>query len=690
MTQNNLKPDEDKKLQSEEGKDHNKQHNHKEHHAQMVADFRRRFWLSVILTIPILALAPLIQSLLGVKEVWKFAGDDYVQFIFSTLVFFYGGWPFLKGFFDELKIKNPGMMTLIALAITVAYVYSTLVVFGLSGKVFFWELATLIDIMLLGHWIEMRSVMGASGAIEELVKIMPSEAHRLNHEGNTEDVGVAELKKQDRVLVKPGEKIPVDGTVVEGQSSVNQAMVTGESTPVEKGEGDEIIGGVINGDSTLTIEVNKTGDETYLSQVVAMVRKAQESRSQTQDFSDRAAFWLTIVALSAGGITLMVWLIAGQDFVFSLSRMVTVMVITCPHALGLAVPLVIAVSTTLAAQNGLLIQNRSSFERARRVNAVVFDKTGTLTEGRFGVDQVTTMDDEDEKEVLRVAASIESRSEHPIAAGIVEKAKSREINYPAPHDFEIIPGKGARATVEGKTVAVVSRGYLNEKGLQSGKEKKIQELESQGKTVVYVLKKEKVIGAIALTDIIRSESRSAMKKLKEMNIKRMMLTGDSKEVARVVAGELDLDDYFAQVLPDQKADKIKEVKERGFTVAMSGDGVNDAPALAEADIGIAIGAGTDVAIESADIVLVRSDPRDVAGLVRLAQATHHKLVQNLWWATGYNVIAIPLAAGVLAPWGFLLPPAAGALIMSISTVIVAINARLLMRARKKIAADRND
>jgi len=652
--------------------------NHQSHHAHMVADFRRRFWVSLILSMPILGLAPLIQGLLRLEDALAFPGDSYVQFGFATVVFFYGGWPFLNGLLGELEKKEPGMMTLIGLAVMVAYVYSSMVVFGLPGKVFFWELATLIVVMLLGHWVEMRSVMGASGALEELVKLIPSEAHRMKEDGNTEEVPVSALKAGDRVIVKPGEKIPTDGVIVEGRTSINEAMLTGESKPVEKTEGDEVIGGAINGESAVTAEVKKVGDDTYLSQVVNMVQKAQESRSRTQDLANRAALWLTIIALSAGSITLIFWLVFGKEFVFSLERMVTVMVITCPHALGLAVPLVVAVSTSLAAGQGLLIRDRSSFERGRNLDAVVFDKTGTLTEGRFGVTNVIPLNEKGGDTLLMLAASLESRSEHPIAQGIVEEARKREIDYPDPEDFEAIAGKGAVAKIEASVVKVVSSGYLEEKNIRI-QNSEIEKAAGEGKTVVYLLVDEQPEGAIALADIIREESHDALSRLKAMNVQVMMLTGDSESVAHWVARELDLDDYFSEVLPDQKAAKIKEVKERGLTVAMVGDGVNDAPALVEADMGIAIGAGTDVAMEAADIVLVRSDPRDVTAIVELSRATYSKMVQNLWWATGYNAVAIPLAAGVLYPVGFMLPPAAGALVMSLSTVIVAINARLLGR-----------
>jgi Cu2+-exporting ATPase len=650
----------------------------------MVADFQRRFWISLVLTVPILALAPMIQGFLGLKGLIAFPGDDYVQFALATAVFFYGGWPFLSGLFSELGKKQPGMMTLIALAIGVAYGYSSLVVFGLPGNVFFWELATLIDIMLLGHWIEMKSVMGASGALEKLVQLMPADAHRVKDEGGTEDVLVIELDQGDRVLVKPGEKIPIDGVIVEGRTTVNESMLTGESSPVEKGEQDKVIGGAINGESAVTVEVEKTGDETYLSQVVRMVREAQASRSRSQDLANRAALWLTLIALTAGAITLTAWLFAGKDFVFALARTVTVMVITCPHALGLAVPLVVAVSTTLAASNGLLIRDRSAFERARNLNAIVFDKTGTLTEGRFGVTDVVPLGERKEEEILRLAAGLESQSEHPIAAGVVEGARERNLEYPAPKNFKAIPGKGAQAEVDGSHVKVVSPGYLKEQEI-TVEDDNLERLSSEGKTVVFVLIDERLEGAIALADIVRPESREAVKTLRDMGLQVMMLTGDSEAVARWVAGELGLDDYFAEVLPDQKADKIKEVKARGLIVAMTGDGVNDAPALAEADVGIAIGAGTDVAVETADIVLVRSDPRDATAIIQLARATYSKMVQNLLWATGYNAFAIPLAAGVLYGAGILLTPAVGALLMSISTVIVAINAKLLERVRHKLS-----
>lgn len=650
-------------------------HNHSEHEGHTIEDFRKRFWISLVITIPILLLSPMIQHFLGLKEALRFNGDIYALFALSSFVFFYGGYPFLKGLVDELKKKLPGMMTLIALAISVAYFYSSAVVFGVKGEVFFWELATLIDIMLLGHWIEMKSVMGASKALEELAKLMPDEAHQITDGGNVADVPVSELKHKDKLLIKPGEKIPADGKIYEGKTSINEAMITGESKPVSKKEGDEVIGGSINGESSIKIEVEKTGDETFLSQIVKLVQEAQESKSKTQNLANRAAFWLTIVAITAGALTMVIWLVfTGESFNFALARTVTVMVIACPHALGLAVPLVVAVSTALSAKSGLLIRNRTAFEEARNIQAIIFDKTGTLTKGEFGVTETFSFDDNyEEKEILKYAATVESESEHPIAQGIV---KSSEDKYQL-KEFNSIPGKGAEGKVNNKTVKVVSPGYLEENKIDIKEKEKIEQLSAQGKTVVFVLIDNKLTGAIALADIIREESKEAIKQLKELGIKPMMLTGDNKQVAKWVADELGLDDYFAEVLPDKKAEKVKEVQNRGMIVAMTGDGVNDAPALAQADVGIAIGAGTDVAVESADIILVKNNPKDVVSLIKFSRATYKKMIQNLIWATGYNIIAIPLAAGVLYSAGIVLSPALGAVLMSASTVIVSINAKLL-------------
>ncbi len=650
---------------------------HTDHHAMMVKDFRKRFFVSVIITIPVLLLSPVIQEFLfavfGIT-VTSFRGDIYILFLLSTVIFFYGGQPFLVGIRQELISHAPGMMTLIAVAITVAYIYSSLVVFGLMGMILFWELATLIDIMLLGHWLEMRSVMGASKALEELVRLLPADAHKVDERGNVRDIPLEEIVTGDILLVRPGEKIPADGSVIEGDTSVNEAMLTGESKPVSKVKGDEVIGGAINGEGAITIEVKKTGAESFLSQVVALVKEAQESKSHTQELADRAAKWLTIISLTGGTITLLVWSqLMDMDLAFALERAVTVMVITCPHALGLAIPLVVAISSAVAARNGLLIRNRVAFENARNLNAIIFDKTGTLTTGKFGVTEIVILDTTiKEEELLKYAASVEANSEHPIARGI---AASVEDVYKV-DNFLSIPGKGAQGIVEGKDVKMVSPGYLREQGIIIENEI-ISKLILQVKTVVYVMIEGKVKGAIALADIIRPEAKQAVKTLKEMGIKCMMLTGDHEQVARWVAEETGLDEYFAEVLPQEKAAKVKEVQSRGLVVAMTGDGVNDAPALAQADIGIAIGAGTDIAVETADIILVKSNTKDVASIVSLSRATYRKMLQNLFWATGYNVVAIPLAAGILYEQGVMLSPAAGAVLMSLSTIIVAINAKFL-------------
>lgn len=645
------------------------------HAGHKIADFKQRFWISLVITIPILALSPVIQGFLRLGTRIRFTGDTYLLFLLASLVYFYGGWPFLKGFVNEVKARRPGMMTLIAVAITTAYAYSVAVTFGLMGEVFFWELATLIDIMLLGHWIEMKSVMGASKALEALARLMPSDAHMVMPGGMVHDIPLSQLKNGDSVLVKPGEKIPADGDVIEGETSVDESMLTGESKPVAKKTGDGVIGGSVNGEGSITVIVRKTGADSFLSQVIELVRQAQASKSKTQDLADRAAQWLTIVALGGGAMTLIVWFfIVGKAFDFSLERTVTVMIIACPHALGLAVPLVVAVSTAIAASNGFLIRNRGAFETARIVDAIVFDKTGTLTEGKFGVSDTIVLDDTfKEADVLRLAAAVEARSEHPIAKGV---ARSFGEQPPAATEFSAIPGKGAQAIVEGKAVKVVSPGYLTAAGL-AVENKDVAALQEQGKTVVFVIADEKVIGAVALADIIRPASREAIARLQEMGIKCLMLTGDSKKVAAWVAEELGLDDYFAEVLPGDKANRIKEVQATGLKVAMTGDGVNDAPALAQADVGIAIGAGTDVAVETADIILVRSDPMDIPAIIDLSRSTYKKMIQNLVWATGYNAVAIPLAAGVLFGVGVTLTPAMGAVLMSMSTVIVAINARLL-------------
>jgi Cu2+-exporting ATPase len=651
-------------------------HDHHSHHAEMVKDFRRRFFVSLAATLPILALSPMIQQWLGLGDALGFPGDTMVLLALSTFVYGYGGWPFLTGLVDELRERTPGMMTLVAFAISVAYIYSAAVALGVPGQMFFWETATLIDLMLVGHWIEMRSVMGASRALEKLARLMPNTAHRLTEEGATEEVPIADLRPGDRVRVKSGEKIPADGTVVDGTSSVNESMLTGESVPVEKSSGADVIAGSVNGTGSLVVEVEKTGESSYLNQVIGLVREAQSSQSRTQNLADRAAYWLTLIALTAGALTFGTWYVGlDETFVFSLERAVTVMVITCPHALGLAIPLVVSVSTGLGAQRGLLIRDRGAFEQARNLDTVVFDKTGTLTEGRFGVTDVLVFGAEGEDTVIQQAAAVEQHSEHPIAAGILRAADDRGLDVPDASAFEAITGKGVRATVDGAEVRVLSPGAAaDETDLP---EHDAQTLQNQGKTVVYVVRDGTALGALALADIIREESRDAIDTLHDLGIDVVMLTGDNERVARWVAEELGVDRVIAEVLPDEKSDVIEQLQSEGRLVAMTGDGVNDAPALATADVGIAIGAGTDVAVETADIVLVESDPRDAVDVIRLAQATYRKMVQNLWWATGYNVVAIPLAAGVLATAGILLSPAVGAVLMSLSTVIVAVNARFL-------------
>ena len=643
-------------------------------HGDMVEDFKKRFFVSLALTIPILALSPMIQHFMGVD--WRFENDLYILFALSTIVFFYGGWPFLTGGAGELKDKNPGMMTLIALAITIAYSYSTLVVFGWDGNQLYWELATLVVIMLLGHWIEMRSIMGASNALEQLVKLMPSDAHKLDEHNQVQEVPLSEIRNKDRVLVKPGEKIPVDGLIMEGKSTIDESMLTGESVPIDKTEGDGVIGGSVNKEGSLVIEVEKTGEESYLSQVITMVKEAQESKSRTQDLTNRAAKWLFYLALVAGFVTLFAWLSFGYSFDIAIERMVTVMVITCPHALGLAAPLVVAVSTSISAKKGLLIRNRADFEGARNLDAVVFDKTGTLTKGEFGVTDIVSESGYTDEELLQLAAAIEQNSEHPIAAGIVASAKQKGVSIGQVSDFESITGKGIQGTMDGKKVNVVSPGYVNSNGL-SYNQNQFNRLSEEGKTVVFVLVEDQLAGMIALADIVRETAKEAVAALKAKGIHSIMLTGDNQKVADWVAKQVGIDEVYAEVLPDDKANQIKKIKEKGLRVAMTGDGVNDAPALATADLGIAIGAGTDVAMETADVVLVRSNPNDVVALIDLSKKTYRKMVQNLWWATGYNIVAIPLAAGVLAPWGIIISPAIGAVFMSLSTVIVAINAKLL-------------
>lgn len=658
--------------------DHRHHDDHHDHHAMMVADFRLRFFVCLGLTIPILALSPMIQHWLGFE--FSLSGSVWVLLGISTIVYGYGGWPFFTGLVSELKKKQPGMMTLVAMAITVAYVYSAAVVFGLEGNLFFWETATLIDLMLVGHWIEMRSVMGASKALEELARLIPEEAHRLTEGDRTEDVPTSALRPGDRILVKASEKIPADGVVVAGRSAVNEAALTGESVPVEKGDGDDVIAGAINRTGSLTVKVKKTGADAYLNQVVSLVREAQASKSKTQDLANRAAFYLTLVALSVGTLTFIVWLfLTSADLSFAIERAVTVMVIACPHALGLAIPLVVAVSTSLSARNGLLIRNRTAFEQARNLDALVFDKTGTLTEGSFGVTDVLTSENVSEDDLLAFAAAVETGSEHPIATGVVRTAQNRGLHIPSASSFEAITGRGVQARLDGALVQVMSPGAIEAIGIDLPEyaRKQAYQLEKDGKTVVWIVQEGIPIGALALADVVRPESKEAIDRLHEMGIEAIMLTGDKQEVAEHIARQVGIDRVLAEVLPDGKAEAIRQLQAEGKIVAMTGDGVNDAPALATADVGIAVGAGTDVAVETADVILARSDPRDAVKIVALSKATYRKMLQNLWWAAGYNIVAIPLAAGALAGVGIILSPAVGAVLMSLSTVVVAINARFL-------------
>lgn len=647
-----------------------------DHHKMMIRDFRKRFWACLIITIPILVFSPMIQDFIGYN--FLLPGNQYILLALSSFVYFWGGWPFLKGFGGEMKKGLPGMMTLIAMAISVAYFYSAATVFGLPGVDFFWELGTLIVIMLLGHLLEMKSVLGASKALQLLVSMMPAEAHRVKADGQVEDVKLEVLAQNDVIMIKPGEKVPADGIIIEGSSYLNEAMLTGESKPVKKEIENKVIGGSINGNGSLKIKVEHTGKDSYLNKVITLVEEAQKSKSEMQNLSDRAAKWLTYGAIIVGFGTLATWLILGFTFVFALERMVTVMVIACPHALGLAIPLVIAISTAISAQNGLLIRNRTAFEDSRKITTLLFDKTGTLTKGDFGVTRIVSLDKQfSEDELLRLSVALEQSSEHPIAVGIVRKAKDKKISIPKPEKFNAITGKGVEAIVEGKQIKVVSPGYLKDKSIAVPGDA----YSSEAETVVFIIIDEKLAGYIALSDEVRPESAEAIKVFKKNGIKVLMATGDNDKVAKAVSDQLGLDGYFAEVLPHQKVEIIKDLQSKGEFVAMTGDGVNDAPALAQSDVGIAVGSGTDVAAETADIILVNSNPQDIANLILFGKATYKKMIQNLVWATGYNVITIPLAAGVLYNAGFVLGPAVGAVFMSLSTIIVAVNAQLL---RKKI------
>lgn len=671
----------------EENKEHHNHHNHDhhnhedhkghschdlsntDHHKMMIEDYKKRFYLSLILTIPVLILSPLIQSFLNFS--FTFTGDKYVLFLFSSIIFFYGGWPFLKGLYDEVSNKNPGMMTLIAIAITVAYVYSSAVVFGLKGKYFFWELATLIDVMLLGHWIEMKSVLGASKALEKLAQLLPDKAHLVVDE-KIVDVKLSDLKKDDVVLVKAGEKIPSDGIIIEGESFIDESMLTGESKPVLKKVSDKVIGGSINGNGILKVKVTNTGEESYLNKVINLVKEAQSSKSKTEKLADVAAKWLTYIAVTSGIITFSYWSFY-SSLEFAIERMVTVMVIACPHALGLAIPLVNSVSTSIAAKNGILIRNRTAFENSKKVSVVLFDKTGTLTEGKFKVSSIKILDDSfDEKRILELAVALEKNSEHPIAKGILDKAEEYNIRHLKAKSVEILRGEGLKGIVDGKKIILASQKYLSKNDFEIPN----ISFDFIG-TLVYVVVENKIVAALTLEDSIREESYSAIKKLKSLGIKTYMLTGDHKKIAEKVAEKLSLDGFYAELLPHEKLDIVKELQSKGEYVSMVGDGINDAPALAQSNLGIAIGSGTDIAAETADVILVNDNPETVYSVITFGEKTYNKMIQNLFWAAGYNAFAIPLAAGVGYSFGIMLSPAFGAALMSLSTVIVAFNAQLL-------------
>ena len=653
-----------------DGKHGHAHEGHDKHAGHSVGDFWKRFVISTIASVPVLALSHMIQQWFGFEI--SFPGDRYVLFALSTFIFLYGGFPFLKGLYDEVRSNAIGMMTLIGVAITVAWAYSVAVTFGLPGMDFYWEMATLIDIMLIGHYFEMKSVTGASRALEMLVKMLPSTAHHLVN-GMVHDMPVSHLKIDHLVLVKPGEKIPVDGVVEDGSSHVNESMLTGESKPVKKEKGDQVIGGGVNSNGSLTIRVTSIGKDSYLNKVVKLVEDAQKVKSKTQHFADRAAKILTFVALGGGFVTLIVWLLLDFPFVFALERMVTVMVISCPHALGLAVPLVVAISTSVAAQKGLLIRNRTAFENARLITTIIFDKTGTLTKGSHELETIQVLDNKYTKnDLLRLASGIEQHSEHYIAAGIIRKTKSLDIKIPKSENFNYMAGKGLEGTVDGMAVKVVGPNYLSERHVKVDALK-----EEAGRTIVYVLIDDKAAGYFTFSDQIREESYEAIRVLKNAGIKNLLLTGDNEIVAKKVSDELKMDGFIANVLPHEKLEKVESLQAQGEFVAMTGDGVNDAPALAKADVGIAVGSGTDVAAETADIVLVNSNPKDIANLILFGRATYRKMIQNLWWAAGYNIVAIPLAAGVLYNYGVMLSPAIGAVLMSLSTIVVAINAKLL-------------
>ena len=650
---------------------------HDKHAGHSPDMFRDKFWFSLVLTLPILYFSEQIQIWLGYQAI-SFPFVEWVNPVLGTILFIYGGLVFLEGARHELAARRPGMMTLISLAITVAYVYSMAVAFGLPGMSFFWELATLIVIMLLGHWLEMASVQGASNALQNLASLIPNVAHRITG-GTIEDVPVSELQHGDHVLVRPGEQLAADGLVIDGRSSVNEAFLTGESRPVPKEEGSEVVAGAVNGEGALTVEVSRTGGETTLSQIQRLVEEAQASRSRFQNLADRAAGWLFYIAVAVGIVTFIAWLATTGDLQQAITRTVTVLIIACPHALGLAIPLVIVNATAMSASNGILVRNREAFERARNIGIVAFDKTGTLTEGKFGVSSLHTSS-LTEDEALAIMATLELRSEHPLAAAIVSEARDRNLDLPDSRDFEVVAGKGVRGTVDGVTYSVGRPEWISEENLGYPGELQaaLEEAEARGESAIVLMNQESALAVVGLADRVRESARATIRGLKAAGIEPVMITGDAEAVAATVARELGIERYYARVLPGEKAVKVRELQQTAPT-AFVGDGINDAPALLEADLGIAIGAGTNVAIESADLVLVENDPVDVLAALRLSRASYRKMMQNLAWATGYNALAIPLAAGVLAWAGFLLSPAVGAVLMSISTIVVAINAMLLRR-----------
>ena len=655
---------------------------HDKHAGHSVDMFRRKFWGTLLLSVPTLIWAPMIQHWFG-YEAWGGPGmSRWVPALFGTLVFAYGGWVFVKGAVGELADRRPGMMTLIALAITVAFLFSLAVTLGFAGMDLWWELATLVTIMVLGHWIEMRSISQAQGALKELAKLLPDTALRFDGE-RTEAVPVSELRDGDLVLVRPGASIPADGVVRQGSSDVNESMITGESRPVRKALDSMVIAGTVNGAGSLRVEITGTGEKTALAGIMRLVAQAQTSRSRAQALADRAAFLLTIVALAAAVATLVGWFLAGREAAFVIERVVTVLVIACPHALGLAIPLVVAISTTLGARNGLLVRDRRGLEEARNVTAVFFDKTGTLTRGEFRVVEITTRDGLTHDAALALAAAVEHDSEHTIARGIVRSAQERGLAIPRAERFQAVPGHGVQAAVGEQELLLGGPALLRRVNakIDPAFQAAIDRAAGRGQAAITMLDRTAPLAVFAIADAVREESREAVQRLHAQGIEVIMMTGDARHVANAVAADLGIDTVFSEVLPEEKAAKVSEVRARGKRVAMVGDGVNDAPALLTADVGIAIGAGTDVAVEAGDVVLVRSDPRDVPRIIALSRATYRKMVQNLWWAAGYNVVAIPLAAGVLAPWGIVLPPAIGAVMMSLSTVIVAINAQLLRRTR---------